>query len=112
MYPVQVETDEDQNIILTQEVFDLNGSDPLIMLSPSQAGVVASWIIEAALGESKVPDRTPVKFFSHGAEAEVKNMKVYKDNSGKIIIGIDEGTYIKISSARAKRLRDQLLEVI
>ena len=115
MHSVQVETDEDRNIQISQEIHDLNEPDPIITVSPDQAGLLASWLIEAAgsiRGEAAMIESIPVKFFSRGPEAELEELKVYNNSSGMIILSIDEETYIEISPAMAKRMRDQLSKAI
>jgi hypothetical protein len=115
MQSVQVETDGDRNILISQEIHDLNEPDPVISVSPDQASLLASWIIEASGRQSEQSDATesiPVKFFSRGPEAELEEMSVYNNSSGMIILSIDEDTYIEISPAMAKRMRDQLSKAI
>lgn len=115
MHSVQVETDEDRNIQISQEIHDLNEPDPIITVSPDQAGLLASWLIEAAgsiRGEAAMIESIPVKFVSRGPEAELEELKVYNNSSGMIILSIDEETYIEISPAMAKRMRDQLSKAI
>ncbi|QOW22026.1 hypothetical protein [Novilysobacter avium] len=115
MQSVQVETDGDNNILISQEIHDLNEPDPVITVSPDQAALLASWIIEAS-GRSSAPsdavELIPVKFFSRGPEAELEEMSVYNNSSGMIILSIDEDTYIEISPAMAKRMRDHLSKAI
>jgi hypothetical protein len=115
MHSVQVETDRDGSIQLSQELHDLNDPDPIITVSPDQAGLLASWLIEAAgsiHGNAQAFDSIPVKFFSRGPEAELEELKVYNNSSGMIILSIDEDTYIEVSPAMAKRMRDQLSKAI
>ena len=115
MQSVQVETDKDGSIQISQEIHDLNEPDPVITVSPDQAALLASWIIEASgrnSGQSDAAEAIPVKFFSRGPEAELEEMSVYNNSSGMIILSIDEDTYIEISPAMAKRMRDQLSKAI
>jgi|SRR5690242_222405 len=114
MQSVQVETDGDM-ILISQEIHDLNEADPVISVSPDQAALLASWIIEASGRQSEqsaAVESIPVKFFSRGPEAELEEMSVYNNSSGMIILSIDEDTYIEISPAMAKRMRDQLSKAI
>lgn len=115
MHSVQVETDRENNIQISQELHDLNEPDPIITVSPDQAGLLACWLMEAAgsiHGESEAFSSIPVKFFSRGPEAELEELKVYNNNSGMIILSIDEDTYIEVSPAMAKRMREQLSKAI
>jgi hypothetical protein len=115
MRSIQIETDGERNIQISQEMHDLNEPDPIITVSPDQAGLLASWLIEAAgsiHGESEAFDSIPVKFFSRGPEAELEQLKVYNNSSGMIILSIDEDTFIEVSPAMAKRMRDQLSKAI
>lgn len=115
MHSVQVETDRDGNIQVSQELHDLNDPDPTITVSPDQAGLLASWLMEAAgstHGKASAIESIPVKFFSCGPEAELEELKVYNSVSGMIILSIDEDTYIEVSPIMAKRMRDQLSKAI
>jgi hypothetical protein len=115
MHSVSVETDRENNIQISQEIHDLNDADPVITVSPDQAGLLAAWLIEAAgsiHGEAEAIESIPVKFFSRGPEAEQEELKVYNNNSGMIILSIDEDTFIEVSPAMAKRMRDQLSKAI
>jgi len=115
MHSVQVETDDEDNIQISQEIRDLNELDPVITVSPDQAGLLASWLIDAAgtiRGESEVVESIPVKFFCRGPEAEIEELKIYNNNSGMVILSIDANTYIEISPIMAKRMREQLSKAI
>jgi len=115
MKSVQVETDRENNIQISQEIFDLNERDPVITVTPDQAGLLASWLLEAAgsiQGDTETFESIPIRFFCRGPEAELEELKVYNNNSGMIILNIDENTYIEISPAMAKRMRDQLSKAI
>ena len=115
MHSVQVETDDEDNIQISQEIHDLNEPDPVITVSPDQAGLLASWLIDAAgtiRGESEVVESIPAKFFCRGPEAELEDLKIYNNNSGMVILSIDEDTYIELSPIMAKRMREQLSKAI
>ena len=115
MHSVQVETDEEDNIQISQEIHDLNEPDPVITVSPDQAGLLASWLIDAAgtiRGQSEAVESIPVKFFCRGPEAELEELKIYNNNSGMVILSIDADTYIEISPIMAKRMREQLSKAI
>ncbi len=116
MHNIAVEIDDAGNIVLSQTVNDLNEPDPQILITPDQAPLVAAWVHEA--GQAVVENREeddqsiPVRFYARGPEAEAENLSVYNNTVGMIILKIDEDTFIEVSPAMAKRLRDQLSHAI
>lgn len=116
MHQISVDTNEDGDVVLSQALNDLNEPDPEIVISPEQAPLVAAWLTQAA--EDSVADREderdviPIRYFARGPEAELESLSVYTNNSGMIILSIDEDTYIEVSPVMAKRLRDQLSRAI
>lgn len=115
MYPISVSTNQNGDILIKQEWNDINEPDPEITVSPEQAGLVASWIFRAATESSETDEELesiPIQFYSRGPESELENLKVYNNANGMIILSIDEDTFIEVSPAMAKRIRDQLSKAI
>jgi len=116
MQAVSVETNDDGDIVVSQKIDDPNYPDPIIVLSPDQVPLVVSWIYEAR--ESSAPDEDhedqsiPVNFYARGPEAEAENLSVFNNSRGMIVLKIDDETFIEISPAMAKRLREQLSSTI
>jgi hypothetical protein len=113
MQPISVELGDDGKVVLQQAQFDLNEPDPRIELTYEQTPLVAAWLLEAA-GEAaqlveKGDDRTiPVRYYARGPEAEAEELKVFSNDQGMVILKIDDDTFIEVSPAMAKRLREQL----
>ena len=115
MHPVSVETNEAGDIVIGQAVGDMNEPDPEIVLTPDQAPLVASWIQQAGLEASEEvasDGAVPVRFYARGPEAEAEELSVFSNSQGMIILKIDDDTFIEVSPAMAKRLRDQLSKAI
>jgi hypothetical protein len=78
--------------------------------------LVASWIYEAGQAINLTSDENeqeiPVRFYARGPEADAETLSVYNNTGGMIILKIDDDTFIEISPAMAKRLRDQLSKAI
>lgn len=116
MQHISVEANDEGNIVLTQEIHDLNEPDPQIWISPDQAPLLAAWLYEAA--EAAAPERSdddsaiPVHFYAKGPGPDAENLSVYNNAHGMIILKIDDDTFIEVSPAMAKRLRDQLSRAI
>lgn len=115
MYPVKVSNSSAGEVLVTQEWNDINEPDPEIILSAAQARLVASWIFEAAAelaDGSERKESIPVTFFGRGTESELEELRIYNNDSGMIIFSINENTFIEVSPAMAKRVREQLSKAI
>jgi hypothetical protein len=117
MHPISVATSDEGNILLSQALNDINEPDPEILISPEQAPLVVSWLLEAGqtISTSDVDSEEegiPVRFFARGPEADSENLSVYNNIAGMIILKIDDDTFIEVSPSMAKRLRDQLSKAI
>jgi hypothetical protein len=116
MHPLSVDTNDDGDIVISQEIHDLNYPDPEILISPDQIPLLAAWMYEA--GNLTVPNQVedeqtiPVRFFGRGPEADSENLSVSHSVQGMIILRIDGETFIEVSPVMAKRLRDQLSTAI
>ena len=115
MNSVSVETNDDGDIVISQQWNDINEPDPEITISTEQAPLLASWILEAAEtspeGDSS-PEAIPVKFWARGPAPDSEDLTVYNNASGMVILKIDDDTFIEIAPAMAKRLREQLSRAI
>lgn len=115
MHQISVVVSDSGDIVLSQEVHDMNEADPEITISAEQASLVASWIHQAgqeASADDEESEDVPVRFYARGPEAEDESLSIYNNNAGMIILKIDEDTFIEVSPAMAKRLRDQLSKAI
>ena len=116
MHQISVDTNEDGDVVLSQQIHDMNEPDPEILLTPDQAPLVAAWLYEAGeeanAERSDTEQKIPVRYYARGPEAEFENLSVYINAQGMVILSIDEDTYIEVSPAMAKRLRDQLSKAI
>lgn len=115
MYPIEVSHDVNHNISLEQKINDLNEPDPVITISKEQAGIIASWILEAAEYESdhEIEDMPVlVNFYSRGPEAESEELSIFNNPRGMIVLKIDDDTFIEVSPQMAKRMRVQLTKAI
>ena len=115
MYPIEVKSGENEDIVLTQKWNDINEPNPEIFLAREQAGLVATWIIdELQLSESQNSDEMgiPAEVWSGDIANELEELQVYNNSSGMIIIHINENSYISLSPSMAKRFREQLSRAI
>lgn len=116
MHQVSVDQNDDGNVVLSQALNDPNEPDPEIVLSPDQVPLVAAWLVqtaeEVASDKGEGQEAIPVRYFARGPEAELESLSVYTNNSGMVILSIDDNTYIEVSPAMAKRLREQLSRAI
>jgi hypothetical protein len=117
MQALSVETNDDGDIVLSQRIDDPNYPDPIILISPDQVPLVVAWIYEARQStvsedEDHEDEPIPVNFFARGPEAEAQNLSVFTNGRGMIVLKIDDETFIEISPAMAKRLREQLSNAI
>lgn len=113
MQPISVEVEDDGKVVLIQAQFSLNDPDPRIELTFEQSPLVAAWLLEAAGKAAKAvhgdDDRPiPVRYFARGPEAEVEQLEVFSNDQGMIILKIDDGAFLELAPAMAKRLREQL----
>tara|TARA_R110000751_G_scaffold296848_1_gene406225 strand:+ start:1950 stop:2348 length:399 start_codon:yes stop_codon:yes gene_type:complete len=115
MHAVDVSIDSNGEIAIHQEWNDMNHDDPVVTISKEQAGMVASWIIEAAQKESKFVETEPtisVNFYSRGPEAESEELSIFNNQRGMVVLKIDDDNFIEMSPKMAKRARDQLTKAI
>ncbi|BCN13346.1 hypothetical protein RPSD_52310 (plasmid) [Ralstonia solanacearum] len=113
MQAVSVETTDDGMVVLTQQINDLDDSDPQIHLTVEQTPLVASWLYEAAgnaaaSGNVIEGENIPVRYFARGPEAEAQDLSVFCNSQGMVVLKIDDDTFIEIAPAMAKRLREQI----
>jgi hypothetical protein len=116
MHQISVGIDAHGDVILSQAYNDPNEPDPEIRISPEQAPLVASWVYEAGRAsrnddEDGEPE-IPIRFHGRGPEADTENLSVYNNGQGMIILKVDDDTFIEVSPAMAKRIRDQLSKAI
>ena len=115
MYPLKVSGTDSGDVLVTQEWNDMNESNPEIVLSSEQAILAAGWILETASEgneEASQIESIPANFYSRGPESEAQELKIYPNAHGMIILSIDEDTFVEVSPAMAKRLREQLTKAI
>lgn len=115
MHSVSVSTNGEGDVVISQQWNDMNERDPEITVTTDQAPLLASWILEAAelaTESDSVQERIPVKFWARGPMPDSEELTVYNNDSGMIILRIDDDTFIEISPAMAKRLREQLSKAI
>jgi hypothetical protein len=117
MHALSVDTNDDGDIVLSQRIDDPNYPDPEILISPDQVPLVVAWMYEAR--EITVREETaaegesiPIRFFARGPEADSENLSVFHNAQGMVVLKIDDDTFIEMSPAMAKRLRDQLSTAI
>lgn len=116
MHALSVDSNDDGDIVISQEIHDPNYPDPEIVISSDQIPLLAAWMYEA--GNLTNPDQIedeqtiPVRFFGRGPEADSENLSVFHSAQGMIILRIDGETFIEVSPIMAKRLRDQLSTAI
>ncbi len=115
MHHVEVSTSDDRDILIKQEFNDVNEHDPVITISREQAGLVASWILEAAeeAGDYE-PEDLPVmvNYYSRGPEAESEELTIFNNSRGMIVVKIDDDNFIEMSPQMGKRMRDLLSKAI
>tara|TARA_R110001583_G_scaffold93633_1_gene236637 strand:- start:96 stop:497 length:402 start_codon:yes stop_codon:yes gene_type:complete len=116
MHAVDVSIDKNGEIAIHQELNDINSDDPIITISKDQAGVVASWIIEAAQEESGFIVEEPtisVNHYTSGlVESESEMLSIFINDRGMIVLKINDDNFIEMSPKMAKRSRDQLTKAI
>lgn len=115
MHPVKVNTTVDGDISITQRWNDINERDPEIIISPEQAPLLASWLLESAeeySGESTEDAPIPCKYWCRGPEADSEQLDVYTNTTGMIVLKISDDAFIEVSPAMAKRLRERLSRAI
>lgn len=115
MHSVEVGTTAEGEISITQRWNDINERDPEITISPEQAPLLASWLLEAAEEESGDPaedESIPCKYWARGPEADSEQLEVYTNTAGMIVLRISDDAFIEVSPAMAKRLRERLSRAI
>jgi hypothetical protein len=115
MNAVDVSVDSNGEIAIHQEWNDINHDDPVVTISKEQAGMVASWIIEAAQGDSEFEENNStisVNYYSRGPEAESVELSIFNNERGMVVLKIDDDNFIEMSPKMAKRARDQLTKTI
>lgn len=115
MHSVEVGTTVEGDISITQRWNDLNERDPEITISPEQAPLLASWLLEAAedeSGDAAEDASIPCKYWARGPEADSEQLEVYNNEAGMIVLRISDDTFIEVSPAMAKRLRERLSRAI
>jgi hypothetical protein len=110
MHPLSVDTNSDGDIVLSQRIDDPNYPDPEILISPDQVPLLMAWIYEARDSEASELESEPVavNLYGRGPRPDLEKVSVYNNPHGMIILKIDDDTFIEISPAMAKRLREQL----
>ena len=116
MYPVAVATNEDGDILISQETGDMNYPDPEIRISTEQANLVCSWIQEASTDDETatevVAKHVSATFHTDQRGSELESIEVYVNTAGMVALKINEVTSLEISPTMAKRLREQLSRAI
>ena len=116
MYPVAVATNDDGDIVITQEVGDMNYPDPEVRISKEQANLVCSWIQQASTKGDEKPESEvrPVSATLHTDQrgSELESIEVYVNAVGMVALKINDVTSLEISPTMAKRLREQLSRAI
>lgn len=115
MHSVEVGTTVEGDISITQRWNDLNERDPEITISTEQAPLLASWLLEAAedeSGDASEDASIPCKYWARGPEADSEQLEVYNNEAGMIVLRISDDTFIEVSPAMAKRLRERLSRAI
>ncbi|NRQ41428.1 hypothetical protein HRH59_02420 [Rheinheimera sp. YQF-2] len=115
MYHIEVSTNASQDILIKQEFNDMNEPDPIITISKEQAGLVASWILDAAEHESDhMQEDLPVmvNYYSRGPEIESEELTIFNNSRGMIVLKIDDDNFIEMSPQMGKRMRELLTKAI
>jgi len=115
MYPITVSGGDGEDVTITQEWNDINEANPEIQISQEQAAVVASWLIEAANRNKDFvasEETVPVSAFLGGPMAEPKELSVFTNASGMVVVKMDDDFVVEISPIMAKRLREHLSRAI